>query len=399
MNCAVGDKIHEGFRWYEDREPGQARFLFLNIQHLGWRTQADLTIQWTAQHPALAAVHLNLARPLWLRILGRQAGIRGWDAHLWRYMKLSDVWLRTLMARVPLHEVDLMHVMPHSFGSVVSRLKRSHPGIKTAIQLDQTGILEMREFGRSLLAHHPAIACERQVFAHADRIGAWSEWAAESVVQDYHQPPGKVVLIRPSVELPPLVARHEPKPVKACRVVFVGNDWVRKQGPRLLELHQRFWSEKMELHIISARAPIDPRARNVVWHGSQPRHRVLNELMPSMDLLVLMTSEDTFGLVLEEAAAVGLPVVTTRMAGLSEIVLDGDTGFLVPPNDWVGFREAVEKLVADPGLRARMGKAAREHVKRHFDPSRNYNHYLAALLEVCGDARPKPAETRQEATP
>lgn len=67
-----------------------------------------------------------------------------------------------------------------------------------------------------------------------------------------------------------------------------------------------------------------------------------------------------------EAAACGRPVVTTDMPGCREIVEDGVNGYLVLPRDVVSLADALEKLIRDPLLRARMGRAGRERVLQHF---------------------------------
>lgn len=67
-----------------------------------------------------------------------------------------------------------------------------------------------------------------------------------------------------------------------------------------------------------------------------------------------------------EAAACGRPVVTTDMPGCREIIEDGVNGYLVEPRDVVSLADALEKLIRDPSLRARMGRAGRKRVLQHF---------------------------------
>jgi len=61
-----------------------------------------------------------------------------------------------------------------------------------------------------------------------------------------------------------------------------------------------------------------------------------------------------------EAMATGRPVIASDVGGLPDIVEDGVTGLLVPPGDLVALREAIERLLAEPGLRSRMGRAGKE---------------------------------------
>jgi len=81
-------------------------------------------------------------------------------------------------------------------------------------------------------------------------------------------------------------------------------------------------------------------------------------------VFVLPTWNDMSPHVIGEAAAAGLPVVASAIGGITEMVVDGTSGFTVAPRDERGFIEAVDALLADPALRQRMGDAARRHVER-----------------------------------
>jgi phosphatidylinositol alpha-1,6-mannosyltransferase len=73
-----------------------------------------------------------------------------------------------------------------------------------------------------------------------------------------------------------------------------------------------------------------------------------------------------FGVVFLEAAACGVPAVAGRSGGAHEAVVDGETGFVVPPRDVSAVRARLDQLVRDPGLRTRMGAAARRRARDEF---------------------------------
>jgi glycosyltransferase involved in cell wall biosynthesis len=75
---------------------------------------------------------------------------------------------------------------------------------------------------------------------------------------------------------------------------------------------------------------------------------------------------ETFGISVIEAMAFGLPVVAANVGGLPEVVEDGVTGILVPPKDPEALAEALVRLLRDPDLSARMGRAGRERVRSEF---------------------------------
>jgi glycosyltransferase involved in cell wall biosynthesis len=70
--------------------------------------------------------------------------------------------------------------------------------------------------------------------------------------------------------------------------------------------------------------------------------------------------------VILEAMACGKPAVATDVGGCAELVLEGQTGFLVPPRDEAALAERILRILRDAGLRRRFGAAARQRVEREF---------------------------------
>jgi glycosyltransferase involved in cell wall biosynthesis len=73
-----------------------------------------------------------------------------------------------------------------------------------------------------------------------------------------------------------------------------------------------------------------------------------------------------FGVACAEAMAHGKPVVASAVGGLKDLVVDGETGLLVPPRDVPALRGALQRLLADGDLRRQLGSAGRERIRRHF---------------------------------
>lgn len=95
-------------------------------------------------------------------------------------------------------------------------------------------------------------------------------------------------------------------------------------------------------------------------------------------IFVMPSYYETFGISAIEAMAFGLPVVATHAGGLSEVVEDGVTGFLVPPGDSQALAEAIIHLLRDKSLRKSMGEAGRRRVLDEFTVDR----VLAQTLSV-----------------
>lgn len=105
------------------------------------------------------------------------------------------------------------------------------------------------------------------------------------------------------------------------------------------------------------------------------------------DLLCLPSYREGFGTVVIEAAAMGVPTVGTRINGLKDAVVDGETGLLVEPRDAGALHEALAALLSSPERLARLGQAARERVQRSFD-ARYVNRLLAEeYLQLLTSAR------------
>jgi len=89
---------------------------------------------------------------------------------------------------------------------------------------------------------------------------------------------------------------------------------------------------------------------------------------------------------LMEAMARGVPVVTTPVGGIPELVEDGRTGLLVPPDDPLALREALARLAADPELRRNLGRAGREHVRANRRSGPRVHEMVSSLAGIV-DAR------------
>ena len=90
------------------------------------------------------------------------------------------------------------------------------------------------------------------------------------------------------------------------------------------------------------------------------------EFLSSINVLVLPSLYEGLGVAALEAMAAGKPVVATRVGGLTESIVDGETGFLVPPKNAVALADAIERLVADPATARAMGRKGAARVLSHF---------------------------------
>jgi glycosyltransferase involved in cell wall biosynthesis len=89
-------------------------------------------------------------------------------------------------------------------------------------------------------------------------------------------------------------------------------------------------------------------------------------LMHAIDVFAMPSIWEGFGLVLLEAMAAARPIVASRVATIPEVVLDGETGLLVPPGDPLALADALSQLANQPALARQFGEAGRERLRVHF---------------------------------
>lgn len=94
------------------------------------------------------------------------------------------------------------------------------------------------------------------------------------------------------------------------------------------------------------------------------------ECLAAADIAVQPSRSEGLGTAVLEAGAAGLPVVATAIGGIPDIVVSGQTGLLVPPEDARALAEAIVRLATDAELRHRLGSAARQRVAEHFSPKK-----------------------------
>jgi glycosyltransferase involved in cell wall biosynthesis len=115
---------------------------------------------------------------------------------------------------------------------------------------------------------------------------------------------------------------------------------------------------------LKARIAEPDLAGHVILAGAR---RDVAACLDALDVAVHASNREPFGRVLLEAMATGRPVIAPREGGPVEIVVDGETGLLVPPRDTDALAAAMVALLRDPGRRAAMGRAAPARVAAVFD--------------------------------
>jgi len=243
---------------------------------------------------------------------------------------------------------------------------------------------------QAAVAERFKLELNRRVLGEARAIVTWSRWAADSVICDYGVPPDRVHVIHPGVDVNrfrPRQGERDPGPV---RILFVGGDFERKGGADLLEA-MRPLGDAVELDIVSsspaALAGAGERVR--VHPGVAANSATMTDLYRRADIFALPTHADALALVLAEAMASGLPIVTTQVGGIPELVVDGHNGLVVVPGRARQLSEALGTLVERPDLRQLMGERGRRLAEAEHDVDRNCEQIFEIMGRIASPAPPR----------
>lgn len=134
--------------------------------------------------------------------------------------------------------------------------------------------------------------------------------------------------------------------------------------------------DKQELMRLSEDLGVDS---NIVWLGRQDQAEVYN-LYGVMDIVVVPSLFEGFGLTAAEAMAAGVPVIASNVDGLTEVAKDGESGFLFPAGDSQALAESLLHLLNDPQLARQLGENGHDRVQRCFSLER-FSESMLALYQ------------------
>ena len=126
---------------------------------------------------------------------------------------------------------------------------------------------------------------------------------------------------------------------------------------------------------------LTPHFRFLGFRSDAPR------LIQAFDIVAVPSHIEPLGNATLEAMAAGVPVVGSRVGGIPEMVVDGETGLLVPPRDPAALAGAIQTLVESAALRAQFGRAARARAESHFSLREHAEHLQEIYDTLVGRAR------------
>jgi glycosyltransferase involved in cell wall biosynthesis len=223
---------------------------------------------------------------------------------------------------------------------------------------------------------------------HARWYTTWSRWAKDSLVKDYLVDADRVTVLHPGTTISnfPDPEANGPRKPGPLRLLFVGGDFKRKGGDLLLDVYRSHFRGRCELHLVTG-AEVEKEEGVHVYRGVKPHSPELLGLYADADAFVLPTRGECLAVVLGEAMASGLPIITTRVGAHAEAVEDGESGFVLDVDDARGLRESIESLVDSPERAAHMGRRSRAIGEDRFDMDKNANRIADLLVELARNGR------------
>ena len=280
---------------------------------------------------------------------------------------------------------DVVHFAGHLPAAAISLAANAPP---FTVALDVTRAAAERDLPRAVWSRED-LRREATLLRAASRLFPMSSWAATSLHEDYDVAAERITIMPPGVDVPETLPRRLPRANK-LQIIFIGNDFRRKGGDRLCDWVGDPLAGLAELHVVSSDPDAAGDRPGVTFHGRIPNERLLAEILPGMDVLCLPTRSDMSPQVLAEAAAAGLPAITSAIAGIPDLVVNGKTGLLANPSDDASFINALRRLAEDRSLVQALGTEAHVHANRNLNAHINFN-CLIDSLSVLASGQPVQA--------
>jgi len=246
--------------------------------------------------------------------------------------------------------------------------------------------------GFTFFSYRESIAVEKKALGNADLCVFSSEWAARSAIQDYGADPSRVHVIpfganlREEEILPFEKVIHRDKGEK-CRLLFLGMEWERKGGQIVLDayLHLRKEGFPCDLTILGCDPPEARRIEGVeiisfINKNTPEGKKQWDELMLTRHFLLLPTQAECFGVVFCEASAYGMPSLGPDTGGVSNALVGGKTGFLLPEgSSGRDYAEIVKEVYTHYEAEyLPLSKSSRET----YDKLLNWDHWAQSVLNL-----------------
>lgn len=305
------------------------------------------------------------------------------DKNKWRYIKATELCEREIKRQKDNIDFVIQNGSKHG-------VCKKEPIVPYVVYTDGTMVIGER--GYPLYRLWPSevekaarIKLETKLYQNASLVLTRSENTRMSVIDDYGIDENKVTNVYAGVNFKEIPSKLE-KDYGKKTILFVGKDFDRKGGPTLIKAFKEVKKEVKDAKLIIVSEPnlnfpsrihtlfdffginiSKPKINlpDLVITGRIP-HEELIPLYTDASIFVMPSIQENLGLVFFEAMAYKNPCIGTTVDAMPEIIGDGRTGFLVPPNDHRKLADKIILLLEDENLIKCMGEASRERVEKCF---------------------------------
>ncbi|MEK7269557.1 MAG: glycogen synthase [Planctomycetota bacterium] len=307
-------------------------------------------------------------------------GYKGWD-RLKCGEKFAPV-LATLSTNLETMcdkwDADIVHT--HTwyahFGGFMAQTLFGIPFVATCHSLEPLRPWKEHQLGRG---YQLSTFVETLGITQADRIVAVSKVMKDDILKCFKVAPEKIDVIHNGIDLdvwqrrpldPELKAKYG---IKDDYILFIGRPTPQKGMEHLLAA-----ADKIPVQIVLGAVGADTKEYedrmieeakkkpNIVWIHELLKENEYSQLYSAAKVFVCPSVYEPFGIINLEAMACGTPVVASEVGGIPEVVVPGETGFLVPPAQPEAIAECVNRLLKDPATARRYGDNGRKRVEAKF---------------------------------
>jgi glycosyltransferase involved in cell wall biosynthesis len=223
----------------------------------------------------------------------------------------------------------------------------------------------------------------REICATAEFVAAETDYSRDLLAAGCPASAEKIFRVYNGIDLQKFARPSEPSPpARPIRLISVGRLVAFKGFDVLIDACAQLQRAGIDFALeiigdgplrdeLQTRVAENDLAEKVVFAGERSQDYVLKSLAAS-DIFVLAAmvdargASDVFPTVIAEAMTYGKPVVSTTVAGIPELVAQDETGLLVPPRNTEALAAAIGRLIRDPELRSRFGRAGRSRIEERF---------------------------------